>query len=96
MLATASYAGNLVFEAEEEEEIVIAEEPMGSSNASWIIPLLAIGVIGLAIASSQDDDDDEDDNGSNGSTNGSALNGSLNGSAPNGSTNGSSIPPPPV
>jgi hypothetical protein len=59
--AGAAYAGNLVFEAEPEEEIVIVEEePMGSSNASWIIPLLAIGVIGLAIAASQDDDDDND------------------------------------
>ena len=63
-LATQAIAGNLVFEAGEEEEIIIVEdEPMGSSNASWIIPLLAIGVIGLAIASSSDDDDDDDGNG---------------------------------
>ena len=63
--AGTAFAGTLVFEAEEEEEIIIAdEEPMGSSNASWIVPLLAIGVIGLAIASSGDDDDDDDDSGS--------------------------------
>jgi hypothetical protein len=61
LLASTAYAGNLIFEAEEEEEIIIAEEPMGSSNASWIVPLLAIGIIGLAIAASQDDDDDEDE-----------------------------------
>ena len=62
--AGTAFAGTLVFEAEEEEEIVIVEdEPMGSSNASWIIPLLAIGVIGLAIASSSDDDDDDEGDG---------------------------------
>ena len=61
-MATQATAGNLVFEAEEEEEIIIVEEePMGSSNASWIIPLLAIGIIGLAVASSGDDDDDDGD-----------------------------------
>ncbi len=43
-------AGTLVFEAEEEEEIIIVEEePMGSSGA-WIIPLLAIGMIALAMS----------------------------------------------
>ncbi len=70
---TAS-AGNLVFEAEEEQEVIIVEdEPMGSSNAAWIVPLLAIGVIGLAIASSGDDDDDD----SNGMSNGAAPNGPV-------------------
>lgn len=65
-MAAPAIAGTLVFEAEEEQEIIIAEdEPMGSSNAAWIVPLLAIGVIGLAIASGGDDDDDDggDDNG---------------------------------
>ena len=30
----AAQAGNLVFEAEEEQEVIVADEPMGSSNSS--------------------------------------------------------------
>ncbi len=60
MTAPLATAGTLVFEGEVEQEVLVADEaPMGGSNAAWIVPLIAIAVIGLAISSGGDDDDDE-------------------------------------
>ena len=39
------------------EPMVVEEQPMGSGSGAWIIPLIAVGLIALAI--SQSDDDDE-------------------------------------
>ena len=61
LLAGTAFAGNLVFEAPVEEEVVVQEEPMGGSNAAWLVPLLAIGLIALAVSGGDDDDDDGDD-----------------------------------
>lgn len=50
LLSTPLSAGSLVFNEEMQDEIVMVEdEPMGSSGA-WIIPLIAIGLIGLVLA----------------------------------------------
>ncbi len=55
LAATSATAGNLVFEAPVEEEVMEEEmAPMGSSAAGWIVPLLAI--IAIGIAASDDDD----------------------------------------
>ncbi len=56
VVSTSVQAGNLVFEAPVEEEVMEEEEmaPMGSSAAGWLVPLLAIVAIGIA-ASSDDD-----------------------------------------
>ncbi|NNU79401.1 hypothetical protein HMH01_03020 [Halovulum dunhuangense] len=49
--AAPAFAGNVeVFVAPEEP--VVVEEPMGGSNAGWVVPLLALVVVGIAIASS--------------------------------------------
>ncbi len=55
-MTTSATAGNLVFEAPVEEEVMEEEivQPMGSSAAGWIVPLLAI--IAIGIAASGDDD----------------------------------------
>ena len=53
VVAGAAYAGNLdTFVAP--AEVVPADEPMGGSNAAWIVPLLAIALI--AVAASGNDD----------------------------------------
>ncbi|NNU79402.1 hypothetical protein HMH01_03025 [Halovulum dunhuangense] len=50
--AAPAFAGNVeVFVAPEEP--VVVEEPMGGSNAGWVVPLLAVVVAGVAIAVSE-------------------------------------------
>lgn len=61
-LATSAHAGNLT--QFDEPPAVGNDEPMGGSNAAWIIPLVAI----LAIAATSGGGGGKDDNGaSNGS-----------------------------
>lgn len=51
LTATPAFAGNVeVFVAPEEPMV---EEPMGS-NAGWVVPLVAVVIVGAAIALSQD------------------------------------------
>ncbi len=52
IFAGTAYAGALVFEAP--VDAVVVEEPAGSMGGSgaWLIPLLAIGLIALAVSSS--------------------------------------------
>ena len=59
-LATPAWSGNLAYEAPAEPPVVIAEQPgsMAGSGA-WLIPLIAIGLVGLAV--SQGDDPPKDD-----------------------------------
>jgi hypothetical protein len=54
IFAGTAYAGNLVFEAPVEAEV--ESEPAGSMGGSgaWLIPLLAIGLVALAVSSSDD------------------------------------------
>lgn len=54
--STAAVAGALVFEAPAEPVVIVEEEPAGSMGGSgaWLIPLLAIGLVALAV--SQNDD----------------------------------------
>jgi hypothetical protein len=58
LAANAAFAGNLIMEAPE-EPVVVEEKPAGSMGGSgaWLIPLLAIGLIALAV--SQDDEETE-------------------------------------
>ncbi len=56
-VASAASAGNLVFEAPVEQE-VIEEEPIGGSRAGWLVPVLAIALIAAAVVLSDDDDDE--------------------------------------
>ena len=56
-LATTAQAGSLVYEPEQAPIMVEEEAPMGSSGA-WIIPLIAIGIICLAICGGDDDEED--------------------------------------
>jgi hypothetical protein len=58
VFAGSAYAGNVVFEAPVEEEVVVEDAPMGSSNAAWVVPLIALAAIALVV--SNDDDDDEE------------------------------------
>jgi hypothetical protein len=53
LLAGQAFAGNLVFEAPEEPVIIAEPEPMGGSNAAWLIPV--IGLAAIAYAVSNDD-----------------------------------------
>ena len=56
LLAAPAFAGNVeVFVAPEEP--VVVEEPMGGSRAGWIVPLVALVIVGAAIAATSDDDD---------------------------------------
>ncbi|WP_424930158.1 hypothetical protein [Amaricoccus tamworthensis] len=59
LLSGPAFAGNLVFDAPEEPVVVVEPEPMGGSNAAWLIP--AIGLAAVAYAITNDDDDDDDD-----------------------------------
>jgi hypothetical protein len=55
--STAAVAGNAVYEPPVEPVVVVEEEPAGSMGGSgaWLIPLLAIGLIALAV--SQDEEE---------------------------------------
>ncbi len=60
LMAGQAFAGNLVFEAPAEQEIIVAEPaaPMGGSNAAWLIPVIGLAAIAYAISNDDDDDDD--------------------------------------
>ena len=62
-LATTAQAGSLVY-TPEQAPIIEEEAPMGSSGA-WIIPLIAIGLICLAVCGG-DDDQGQDPQGQTG------------------------------
>ncbi|MEO1549042.1 MAG: hypothetical protein AAFR93_01265 [Pseudomonadota bacterium] len=57
-IASAASAGNPVFEAPVEVEVMEEEmvEPVGSSAGGWIVPVLAVLAIAAAVAASDDDD----------------------------------------
>lgn len=62
LLAGQAFAGNLVFEAPAEQEIIVAEPapaPMGGSNAAWLIPVIGLAAIAYAVSNDDDDDDTE-------------------------------------
>ena len=52
--ATTAQAGSLVY-TPEQAPVIVEEAPMGSSGA-WIIPLIAIGLICIAICGGGDDE----------------------------------------
>ncbi|MEM6466223.1 MAG: hypothetical protein AAF679_06940 [Pseudomonadota bacterium] len=57
-IASAASAGNPVFEAPVEVEVMEEEEmvePVGSSAGGWIVPVLAVLAIAAAVAASDDD-----------------------------------------
>ncbi len=55
VFAGAAYAGNVVFEAPVESDVQVAPaEPMGSSNAAWIVPLIALAAIALVVSNNND------------------------------------------
>ena len=57
MIAAPAFAGNVeVFVAPPEP---IVEQPMGGSNAGWIVPLVALVIVGVAIASSRDNNNND-------------------------------------
>jgi hypothetical protein len=60
VFAGTAYAGNLIMEAPA-EPVVVVEEPAGSMGGSgaWLIPLLAIGLVALAVSQSDDEDSSE-------------------------------------
>ncbi len=51
LAANTAFAGSVVMEAPVEPEVMV-EEPAGSMGGSgaWLIPLLAIGLIALAVS----------------------------------------------
>jgi hypothetical protein len=55
--STAAVAGNAVYEAPEEPMVIVEEQPSGSMGGSgaWLIPLLAIGLVALAVSQSDDE-----------------------------------------
>lgn len=50
LLAGQAFAGTLVFEAPEEPVVIAEPEPMGGSNAAWLIPVIGIAAIAYAIS----------------------------------------------
>lgn len=54
-LATSATAGTVTFDAPVEPDVIVVEDPgsMGGSGV-WLIPLLAIGLIALAVSSNND------------------------------------------
>ncbi|MXU64668.1 hypothetical protein [Oceanomicrobium pacificus] len=58
LVATSALAGNMTFE-EPMEEVVVVEEPAGSSAGSWgwVIPVLALAAVAYAVTQNNDDDD---------------------------------------
>ena len=50
LLAGQAFAGNLVFEAPAEPVIIAEPEPMGGSNAAWLIPVIGLAAIAYAVA----------------------------------------------
>ena len=61
LLANQAIAGALVFEAPAEPVVVAEPEPMGGSNAAWLIPVIGLAAIAYAISNDSDDDDDSTD-----------------------------------
>ncbi len=63
LAATTAFAGNLNYQAQPEVPVVV-ETPAPATggslggSAGWIIPLVAIGLIALAVSSSHEDHDD--------------------------------------
>ena len=49
LLAGQAFAANLVFDAPEERVIIAEPEPMGGSNAAWLIPVIGLAAIAYAI-----------------------------------------------
>ena len=60
-LSTTAQAGSLVY-TPEQAPIIVEEAPMGSSGA-WIIPLIAIGLICVAICGGDDNGNGQTGNG---------------------------------
>ncbi len=58
MAGVQAEAGNLTFSGDTaRQEIEVDEAPIGGSSAAdWVIPLVAIAVIGLAISARDDDE----------------------------------------
>ena len=50
LLAGQAFAGNLVFEAPAEPVVIAEPEPMGGSNAAWLIPVIGLAAIAYAVA----------------------------------------------
>jgi hypothetical protein len=50
LLAGQAFAGALVFEAPAEPVIIAEPEPMGGSNAAWLIPVIGLAAIAYAIS----------------------------------------------
>ena len=59
LIATSAHAGGLA-DAITEAPVVEEVAPAPSGSANWVVPALAVLLLGIAIASSGDDDDDED------------------------------------
>lgn len=55
--STAAVAGTAVFEVPVEPAVMIEEAPSGSMGGSgaWLIPLLAIGLVALAVSQNNED-----------------------------------------
>jgi hypothetical protein len=60
LMGRPAHAGNLYYSAPAEPPVIIAEQPgsMGGSGA-WLIPLLAIGLVALAVSQGDDPPDDD-------------------------------------
>lgn len=54
--AGAAFAGAVAYVAPQAPEMIEESAPMGSSGA-WIIPLIAVGLIALALSAPESDDD---------------------------------------
>ncbi|QHQ36466.1 hypothetical protein [Algicella marina] len=52
LLAAPAFAGNV--EPFVAPEPVAVDEPVGGSNAAWLVPLIGIAIIGAAVAANQD------------------------------------------
>ncbi len=50
LLAGQAFAGTLVSEAPAEPVIIAEPEPMGGSNAAWLIPVIGLAAIAYAVA----------------------------------------------
>lgn len=60
LLATGAHAGGLADAIVETPQVEIMPEDDDTGLANWVVPAIALLVIGIAVASSGDDDDDDE------------------------------------
>ncbi len=56
VVSAPAFSGSLTFNPPVEEQVVSQREVIGQSNVRWVVPLIALGVVALAVSSGGGDD----------------------------------------